>query len=351
MTPFDPIHTKCFDNVFTYPHLKLYKYVQQFRVLIRLVYLFFFILLKGRKYSCIHIQYVLIDFFAFSLLFRTMRIQPIVTVFGSDLVKISGTRKRLLRGFLRNIKLITFANPELRDEICTFYGIDPGLSRICRFGLSPLDLIKTLRPQGQEALRTDIGLPEDKIIICVGNNFNSNQQHLAILSALAGNQTLQIFSDKLHFVFPLTYGNEIKYKEVIMETLRHFPFSHTIYSEYLDERANACLRLSCDIMIQLQKKDQLSGAMQEHLFAGNIVITGGWLPYKVFRDRGIYFREIRGVTEIGDDLVFCLNNLTSEKQKCSENSDQIYAMSGWGNTISDWIELYDEGPVNNLSPQ
>lgn len=351
MTLFDPADIQYFNRVISYPHLRFFKSVRQLRVIIRLIYLFFFILFQGRKYSHIHIHYLLIDFSVLTFLFRLLGIKPIVTVFGSDLLRISGRRKRLLTGFLRNIKLITFANPELRDEICTFYGINRGLSRICRFGLSPLDLIKVLKPNSKETLRSEIGLPKDKVIVCVGNNSNSNQQHLKILSSLAGNLELQAIAEKLHFVFPLTYGNEIKYKERLIDTLKQFPFSQTTLTEFLDDIDNARLRLSSDIMIQLQANDQLSGAMQEHLFAGNVVITGAWLPYQVFRSKGIFFREILEVANIGDDLVYCLNNLAREKQKCIGNDELIYSMSGWENTITDWVNVYIDEPVNNYITQ
>jgi hypothetical protein len=351
MPPFDPAGTQYFNRVFSYPYLKLFEPVRQFRVIIRLLYLFFFLLFQGRKYSHIHIHYLLIDFSVLTFLFRLLRRKPIVTVFGSDLLRISGRRKRMLTGFLRNIKLITFANPELRDEICMFYGINREKSRICRFGLSPLDLIKALKLKSKKTLRSEIGLPKDKVIVCIGNNSNSNQQHLKILSSLAENQELQAIAEKLHFVFPMTYGNEIKYKELVIDNLNQFPFSQTTFSEYLDDIDNARLRLSSDIMIQLQANDQLSGAMQEHLFAGNVVITGAWLPYKLFRSKGIFFREIQEIANIGDELVYCLNNLDREKQKCIGNDEKIYSMSGWENTISDWVNVYIDEPVNNYIAQ
>jgi hypothetical protein len=149
----------------------------------------------------------------------------------------------------------------------------------------------------------------------------------------------------------MTYGNEIKYKELVIDNLNQFPFSQTTFSEYLDDIDNARLRLSSDIMIQLQANDQLSGAMQEHLFAGNVVITGAWLPYKLFRSKGIFFREIQEIANIGDELVYCLNNLDREKQKCIGNDEKIYSMSGWENTISDWVNVYIDEPVNNYIAQ
>jgi hypothetical protein len=350
ITPFSFAGTTNLDKVLSYPHLRLYSSFPQLRVLIRLFYLFFYILLKGRKYSHIHIHYLLIDFSVLTFIFRLLKLKPIVTVFGSDLLKISDSRKRLFKGFIRNLKLITFANRELRDNICDYYHVDITKSRICRFGLTPLEYIKDLRSKGNTDIRAIIGLPMDKIIVCVGYNFNSNQQHLKILSSLAENIELRTISERVHYIFPLTYGNEIKYKELLVDHLKTFPFSYSVYEEYLDDNSNASLRLSSDIMLQLQENDQLSGAMQEHLFSGNVVITGTWLPYSFFDELGIHMIKIRQVEDAGGILYKVIMTLNDEKRKCLNNPDLIYNASSWEHTMDDWIKLYEVAEVKPGRP-
>lgn len=347
ITPFGIVNNNCFNKVHSYPHLKIYSCIPQLRIIIRYFYLFFFILLRGRKYSHIHIHYFLIDFSILAPLFRLLKVTLIGTVFGSDLLKISPCRKRSFKGFMDNLNLITFANQELRNKICSYYNIDKSRSRICRFGLTPLDYIRDLKQKNREDVKHSIGLPKEKIIVCVGYNYNSNQQHLKILSALSRNQDLQEISDRLHFVFPLTYGTEKKYKDLLIDKLKEFPFNHTIFTEYLDNAGNASLRLSTDIMIQLQESDQLSGAMQEHLFSENAVITGEWLPYSFFDELGIYMIKISQVEEVAKKSYETIMNLNIEKEKCQHNPDLIYNASSWDHTIDTWITLYDAAEVKH----
>ena len=76
--------------------------------------------------------------------------------------------------------------------------------------------------------------------------------------------------------------------------------------------------------------------------AGSVVITGNWLPYQVLRDLGVYFIGIDHLTDIGETLVTCLENLDQEKIQCKNNPEIIYDTSSWNNTINSWIKLYSK---------
>ena len=340
MTPGAFVARPFFDRVFCYPHLGIYKHFKQSRFVVRLIWLFFFILRNGRKYDHIHIHYLLIDFAFLSPLFSLLGYRPVITVFGSDLLRISPSRKKALTGIIRHARLLTFANQEIRDRVCSYYRIDPSKTRICRFGLPPLDHIRDLDVQPPDALRYQLGLPEGKTVICVGSNFNSNQQHVKIMKSLAENEPLAGMTERLHFVFPLTYGTETGYKQTLLKLLDNFPFSRTVLTEFLSDADNAALRRTCDIMVQLQEYDQLSGAMQEHLYAGNVVITGKWLPYLTFKERGVYFIEIDDVGQVGQAVHHAVVNLAAEKEKCRNNPRAIYDLSSWEANIHSWISLY-----------
>lgn len=340
MTPVGSAMFSGFDAIYSYPDSALYRIVKQSRFVIRVLLLMSFFIRRRKRYDHIHILYLPFDFFCLTPVLRFLKVKPIITVFGSDLMRISDSRKRLLAGFIKNSKLITFANPEIRETVCGYYKLDFSQTRICRFGLSPLEFIKELKPTEGEFHRLRLNLPLGKVLICIGYNYNSNQQHQKIIGELSTNTELLKVSDQIHFILPLTYGTEEKNKDEILTRLQKFPFSYNVFTEFLDDTQNAALRLSTDIMIQLQSNDQLSGAMQEHMYAGSVVITGNWLPYQVLRDLDLYFIGIEHVKDIGAALVSCLENLEKEKILCSDNPEQIYRLSSWNNTIKDWESLY-----------
>ena len=73
--------------------------------------------------------------------------------------------------------------------------------------------------------------------------------------------------------------------------------------------------------------------MQEHLYAENIVITGDWLPYNTLDERGVFMLKVSSVDEVGEKLVYALNNLEQLKKKCERNSQIIWKLSSWEKNI------------------
>ena len=103
----------------------------------------------------------------------------------------------------------------------------------------------------------------------------------------------------------------------------------------------ARLRCATDIMVQVQPTDQLAGAMQEHLFAGSVVITGDWLPYGVLRDAGVRFWTVPDRAALTGSLRECLEELSVRQAQCVGNAVPIRGLSSWSHTAPQWSALYD----------
>jgi hypothetical protein len=101
------------------------------------------------------------------------------------------------------------------------------------------------------------------------------------------------------------------------------------------------LRKAPDIMIQLQKNDSFSASTQEHLYGENVLITGNWLPYGDLLEAGVYFRTADSCEASGDELLYCISNLETEKQKCTSNPDAVYKLSSWESNFPSWLRLYE----------
>jgi glycosyltransferase involved in cell wall biosynthesis len=110
----------------------------------------------------------------------------------------------------------------------------------------------------------------------------------------------------------------------------------------MNDREVAFLRLSSDIMIQVQNTDSFSSSMREHLYAGNVVITGDWLPYETLDKKGCFMLKVSDVDLVGEKLVYAINNLDSLKKRCQGNPEIIWELSSWENNIDSWCNLYDE---------
>jgi hypothetical protein len=104
------------------------------------------------------------------------------------------------------------------------------------------------------------------------------------------------------------------------------------------------LRSVTDVFIQVQRTDQLSASMLEHLYAGSVVITGGWLPYGQLTQRGIRFWTTPSIEQLTSELIACLDQLPERRAAVEANRDLVRRLASWSVTAPRWSALYD-GPV------
>jgi hypothetical protein len=116
---------------------------------------------------------------------------------------------------------------------------------------------------------------------------------------------------------------------------------HRVITDLMSDMDLARLRCATDIMVQVQPTDQLSGAMQEHLHAGSVVITGAWLPYGVLSDAGVRFWTINDRAGLAKELEACISELSDREAACVGNDAPIRALSSWSQTAPQWSALYD----------
>jgi hypothetical protein len=243
--------------------------------------------------------------------------------------------------FYNRAAAITFANEELALNFNLFFENKySDRIKICRIGLRLLDTLKNIKIKNPDlaTLKTHLGIPIDKIVIVIGVNSDPNCQHLKIISEIKKINTS--WFEKLILVVPMTYGKYYDNIQNVKKFLKNYPIHSIVLEHFLPDEEIAILRLVTDIMVHLPRFDQLSGAMQETLFAGNIVITGSWLPYQVFKDHGIQFLEIDALKRIPDILTTLLSDITRFKKLCSSNEQAIFHMSSWDSVILKWREIY-----------
>ncbi len=115
-----------------------------------------------------------------------------------------------------------------------------------------------------------------------------------------------------------------------------------VLEEFLQGAANAYVRLLPDIMLNLQVSDQLSGSMQEHLYAGNSVLAGAWLPYDIFIEEGAVIQRLDSFEALPTVLEDMIVNHNTVKKDGNINRTVIGNLSDWKQTIGSWISLYEK---------
>ena len=280
----------------------------------------------------------------YSSLIRELRKKTqkiVVTVWGSDFNAVSRFTKKRLRKLFNQADIVSLSNETMMVKFLNYYNWENKNSKfkIVKIGLEPLEYLQK-KTFVKNDCKEKLNLPIDRIIISLGYNGSPNQQHIKIISALKNNTDLSEWKNKLFFVVPVTYGATKEYLRKVEVAITDLGFPFILYKSFLSEKEIACLRLHTDILIQLQRNDQFSGSMQEHIYAGGVVITGSWLPYTPLSNEGVYFRSIDNANKVVDELLFVLMNLETEKEKCKNNKNKIYQISSWKANIDKWIDLY-----------
>lgn len=303
-------------------------------------YLYETIIANLPKYDVVHFHFISVDsYFIVDQIKKNKSSKIILSIWGSDLYKLNSANEKNFIRTCQKADILTFTNQKTINYFRSKYKWEKNNLKLCRFGLAPLDKLKDLKTTKNE-IKTKLGWNTKKIAITIGYNLSPNQQHIEILNQFE-NEKIKKLSDKIQLILPITYGGTLKYKKQLFKKLNHLPYEYRVYDTFLDDVEVAQIRKASDIMIQLQKTDQFSGSMQEHLFAHNIVITGSWLPYDTLKESNAWFIEIDKIEELATMLLNIMNNFESYWEKTQPNPEVILNLSSWEKNIKDWIALYN----------
>ncbi|GHT67127.1 hypothetical protein AGMMS50239_29760 [Bacteroidia bacterium] len=260
-----------------------------------------------------------------------------ITVWGSDYYRASHIQKNKQKYYYENAKIIHIGTREMREDFLKYLPAVSKKIRLARFGISQLGYIDNCINNNKTIL--PLNLSQNKIIITCGYNGSKGQQHECIINAMANLRNDQ--KDRILLLFPMTYGVSKGYIEKIRKQLLQSKISHHIFSSFLSKEENAELRVVTDIVVNIQVTDALSGSLQEHLYAENILLVGNWLPYQIFDENGIFYLKT-SIENLGNNISYCIDNLEMLKQRTKDNHIKIKKLSSWESISSSWVDIYNE---------
>lgn len=298
------------------------------------------------KYDVINLQYATKVHSFFLRDFRNLSNKLVLNMWGSDFFRDRFNRKIELKQLkiYNSVDKILFANEYFQKEFVDYYLINYqenylAKSSVVRWGINMIDTMKTV---GSREDRNEIcrffNIDEDSLVLTVGYNASIYQQHIKIIESIK--KIRENFLGKFILMLPMTYRNDHKgYTENVRSLLDSYLLNYKIFTEPMMDDDVARLRLITDIAINMQTTDDLSGSIQEHLYTGNIVVCGDWLPYKVYFDNGIHV-ELVSFENLSEKLIDILCNFKSYKNKFSENPSKTYTFSSWEYNLPKWIEEF-----------
>lgn len=287
--------------------------------------------IQNRKYDFVHIFYNKIDYLLYIKKFKRLGEKIYSHIFGSDFN--NNPVRFLFREYYKNMDLITIGNPLLIDAFKKYFtSVDSNRVLYLQFGINLFDDIDQFDPK--TAYRFEI--PENKIVVTLGNRIDKVENHDKILMELA------VIQEKIFLIVPLTYGEDSGYRETVKQILysKFKPENYLLIENNLDVHQLVSLKKITDIFISLRVHDQLNAAMLECLYAGSVIITGDWLPYHFMNEHGVYFLSIPDFESLNKTVEFAINNIDDLKIKCRNNSTVLGQLYSKKNVEKQWLNIY-----------
>jgi site-specific recombinase XerD len=270
-------------------------------------------------------------------LIKTKKVYKI-TIWGSDFFRATQRRKEKQRKYYLNAKLIQMATKEIQEEFLQCFPSVSSKIRLVRFGISQFDCIDRCKEKKRYSL-LPVNTYKDKILITCGYNGSKVQQHALIIQSI--NELREDQKNKIILLLPMTYGATEKYINETKQLLSQTGITYHLFPSHLSNEYNAQLRVLTDIAVNIQITDALSGSLQEHLYAGNLLLAGDWLPYRIFDEIDIFYQKT-SLNKLTESLSYCIDNLDILKEKTKDNPVKIRNLSSWESVAPVWANIYDE---------
>ena len=271
-------------------------------------------------------------------IFRRMATSISAVVWGSDFYRANKDNLAKIKPIFDRCDSIIIGNTEMASDFVRYYGKYSDHITSFGFGIAKLRLIeKLVSENNKESIKRALKIPNEKLIVTVGYNGIKAQQHLLILNALG--KLPEVHKENIFILIPFGYGGNKMYKEELESELEAMGLSYRIFDDFLSDDDVARIRISTDLVINAQITDASSASLQEHLFSGNVLLVGDWLPYKYFRDNNIRFWTFTQDSLIAD-LTNILNNFEDYSKEVKGNKEKIFNLSSWDIKINQWLEQY-----------
>lgn len=291
------------------------------------------------NYDAINIHYLEPVYNSLVPLFRKHGKIISVSIWGSDFYRVSEKKIDSYKSIFNEIDYIGFNNSyTLKEFDNRVKGFSSKLKAV-QFGIGKFETIKSIKESSStEAIKKELGLPLDKIVVTCGYNANPAQQHGLIIEQLSHLDAS--YQAKIFLLFPMTYSGTKEYIHQIDDLAKKTGISYKIISGFLTQEDIVKIRIATDIVLNAQISDSFSASLQEHLLCGNVLIAGDWLPYQILDDIGVRYYPV-SKSEFGNKLLEVLQQLNQVRGEVGENAAKIYANGNWEVRIDEWInQLY-----------
>lgn len=242
--------------------------------------------------------------------------------------------------FLRQVDYIINSSTYNKNLIAD-YPYMAGKCLVGALGSEPLEaLYKLMEKESKAESKAHFGISPDKTVVLIGYSGKTLHQHLPIIQALSNTPELK---NKIHLLAPMTRGGSEQYNQKVEQALKNSGYTYTqLTGGFLDNEEVARLRNCTDIVLQLSQFDGFSRSIVECFCAKAVVLYGEWMNYLPhLQENGFKAHPVQSIEEAVERLIYIVDNLTSYKEECEQNSVNGKKNNLWSECICGWKDAYE----------
>lgn len=266
----------------------------------------------------------------------------IISIWGSDLYRISDKTKEKRQKVYPQVDLIHVESPGVKKDFLNTYRVDERRVVSCNFGVYLFENINRLRNDKDSIIEKMLPKEaKDKIIVTCGYNARKGQQHAIMIEQLKS--LPEEYKKRLFVVFPLTYTVSYdSFLDEIEDELKDFDIPYYCFREKLGVDDLAKLRILSDVVINIQISDALSSSLVEYFYAGNIMLLGDWLPYEFLKEEyDIHYIPIR-INNVAEKIQSVIDNFDKETLLARDNITKTYVLASWESVSSRFVKMFTD---------
>ncbi len=274
----------------------------------------------------------------------------VVTIWGSDFLRIADADRLRLGRLFSFSNLVTFNNPDIRARFEAFYGSGKYPTRILRFGLKSLDIIDRIASgEDRDSCKSRFGIAPGKITVACGYNASKAQQHVKMLKDLS--RLPARAKEKIHLILQLSYGGDADYVGEVKVAAAEAGLDFTAIEKIMTLEDVCRLRIASDIAVNIQSTDSFSASIQEHCYCGSRMIVGKWLPYALLEDMGYRFDKVRGDGDIAPALERIIDGRVARPENLEQCKKSLHELSSWSVLAPEWVTTLANSIESTKNPE
>lgn len=291
---------------------------------------------SGKNFDYVNIHYIKPEYFFLIKLFKKCSQSLVITPWGSDVYRVKGLNRLLVKKILDMADYITGSDDRFTKELIVMYNVPTSKIVHCDLGVAPIDYIicnKNLIDENEAKRQLAI---ENKYVITCGYNASSAHRHLEIIEAV--NKVRNQLPNNLLLLFPLTYHKAPEYVDSIKQKVDEYGFEAIYFEDFLDIPSLFLLRQATDLFIHIQPTDGSSGTLAEYILCEKKILNGAWLKYPEIEKNGhMPYFLVDNLENLDQAIV---NAFQSEPITIDKSVLQYLEKRQWKVMIKDWDSFF-----------